>query len=142
MNPDPNTPNPPPAPKKGPNWLIILPCGCLSLIGLVVVAVCALVFGVFGAMKSSPVYAESLAKAQASPLVQEALGTPIKDTFVVTGSVSTENGVEKADLTYPISGPKGAASVHAAATKEGGSWVYTEMSVTPEGKEPINLLEE
>lgn len=146
MNPDPNVAYPPPTKKKGPNWFIILPCGCLSIIGLVVVGVAVVFMGVFGALKGSDAYKESLAKAQASPQVKELIGEPIKDTFAVAGSVSTENGVDKADLVYPITGPKGAGTVTVSGSRQGGTaWNYTQMQVvvTVDGKETtINLLEE
>lgn len=146
MNPDPNVAYPPPTKKKGPNWFIILPCGCLSIIGLIVVGVAVVFMGVFGALKGSDAYKESLAKAQASPQIKELLGEPIKDTFVVGGSVSTENGAEKVELVYPITGPKGAGAVTVSGEKPaGGTWTYTQMQVvvTADGKDTtVNLLEE
>jgi hypothetical protein len=105
--------------------------------------VAVLFLGVFGAMKNSEAYKESLAKAQASPALQEAIGTPIKDTFFVAGSVATENGKDTAELAYAVTGPKGGAAVTVSGVKEsGGSWVYSKMEAIVDGKEPINLLAE
>lgn len=149
MNPDPASapvpPTPPPLgatpPKKGPNWFIILPCGCATLIGLFALAGVALVFFVFGAMKSTDAYKLAVEKAKASSQVQEALGTPIAEGLVPSGSVNIDNGVGSAKLDIPISGPKGAGTIHVDATKpSGGEWNYSVLSVeTPSGT--INLLE-
>ena len=43
---------------------------------------------VFSAMKSTDVYKEALARAKADPAVIEALGSPIKDGFPVSGNTN------------------------------------------------------
>lgn len=96
---------------------------------------------VFSAMKSSDAYKEALQRAQTNPAVIEALGTPIKDGMFVSGNTKVENGVGEADLSIPITGPKGSGTIYAVATKSGGNWTYTKLEVEIKGRsERIDLL--
>ncbi|QDT16300.1 cytochrome c oxidase assembly factor Coa1 family protein [Alienimonas californiensis] len=124
------------------NWLWAAPVGCLTPLVLCGGCLFAVVGGAFGALKSSPPYAESLAAAQADADVQEALGAPIEPAFLVQGSFNNTNGNSDADLTYEISGPNGSGTVHVVGTAApGGDWEYSEMSVQIPGEPAIDLLE-
>jgi hypothetical protein len=52
------------------------------MVVLFVAFIAGIVLLVFGAMKSSDVYKDALAKAKTEPAVTEALGSPIKDGFL------------------------------------------------------------
>jgi hypothetical protein len=124
------------------NWKWAVPVGCL-----LPVVVCggffALIFtAVFGAIKSSDAYTEALARAKASPEVQAALGTPIEPGFFVSGSIKINNNTGNADLSIPVSGPKGSATIRAVATRAGGPWQYSVLEVLPDGGGRIDLLEQ
>lgn len=123
------------------NWKWFVPTGCMTMI-LLAIGFFALIFVlVFSAMKSSDAYKEALQRAQTNPAVIEALGTPIKDGMFVSGNTKVENGVGEADLSIPITGPKGSGTIYAVATKSGGNWTYTKLEVEIKGRsERIDLL--
>jgi hypothetical protein len=136
------TPPPPaaqPAKKSGCMKWALIGCGSLLVLGAIFCVIIVVV--VFGAMKKSDVYQEALKRAQNDPAVIAALGTPIEAGLMVTGSVNVDSSGGHATLDFPISGPKGKATVHAVGTKSGGEkWDYTELTVTPANGSKINLL--
>jgi hypothetical protein len=129
---DPIPPQPQPLPQPGwwsRNWKWFVPVGCLSFIALIVGFVLCIVVFVFGIMKSSDVYKTALSRAQASPEVQAALGTPIKDGLVVSGNTKADGASGTADLSIPISGPKGSGTIYVIAEKKAGRWNYSTLEV-------------
>ncbi len=136
----PMTPAPPPPPKQSTG------CGKLALIGCTIafllgaVAVVAVVFGIFGAIKKSDVYSEARNRAVADPRVVAALGTPIKTGLLVSGSLQIKNNSGTADLGFSISGPKGEAHVDAVATRGAERWTFTTLTVKPSGQPAIDVL--
>jgi hypothetical protein len=85
---------------------------------------------VFGVMKSSEPYKNGLERAQNSPEVQAALGTPIEAGTVVTGKINGTNDGGSADIQFSIEGPKdeGTVVVKGSAVP-GQGWQYSEMKV-------------
>lgn len=83
-------------------------------------------------MKSSDAYKQAVARAKSDSRVVEAIGQPIKEGMFVSGNTNVEGGSGKSDLTIPIHGPKGAAKIHAVATKSGGQWEYSNLTVEVE----------
>ncbi len=139
------TPPPPPAmppvPAKGGSgskWVLFGCGGCLGLVALGVVFIAVIFFFVFGALKNTDVYQTALKRAQSSSEVQAALGTPVEAGFMMSGSVSVNNGQGTADITIPISGPKGNADVVAKATSQPGqTWQYTVLEVHVTGSDQV-----
>ena len=84
-----------------------MPVGCLTVVLLFTVFVGSMLVIVFSAMKSTDVYKEALARANADPAVIEALGSPIKDGFLVSGNTNVNGASGESNLAIPISGPKG-----------------------------------
>lgn len=114
----------------GKKWVFWGCGGCLGLLILAGIFVGVLVVFVFGVIKESDVYQTAFKRAQASSEVQAAIGVPIEEGFMVTGSVKTVNGNGTADINFPISGPKGEATVSAQGTSQpGGPWVYSVIQV-------------
>jgi hypothetical protein len=128
-----------PPPKKGGcwKWGII---GCLGLLVLGVIGIGVILAIVFGAIKSSDVYRGARDAAQRDPRVIEAIGSPVKAGFWVSGNVKVDTGGGQADIEFPISGAKGRGRVHAVATRSAGAWHYTELTATPANGPPIDLL--
>jgi len=120
-------------------WLAI-GCGFTIVGGVAFVVV--LLATVFGMMRNSIPYQEAMQRARSSPRVEARLGKPIDAAFYVTGNIQTQDrGSGSADLSIPISGPKGKASVHVVSLKTGGVWNYSEMTVTiGKSGEVIDLL--
>ena len=115
------------------NWKWVVPSGCLTVILLFVGFFAVIFFGVFGILKSTEVYKTSLAAAQNSAEVQEALGTPVEAGLFMSGSINTNGGSGDADISIPISGPNGKGTVYAIATKSAGTWSYSTLEVQVEG---------
>ena len=125
-------------------------CGLIGLLVgggcLVVLLACggffAVIFvAVFGAIKSSEPYTDAVAKAKASPAVEEALGNPIEPGYFVTGNIETSGSSGKADMAIPISGPKGEGTLYVVAKKSDGAWMFETLAVEVSGGgDRINLL--
>jgi len=124
------------------NWKWFLPIGCLGAIIVVAGFVAIILYIVFGIIKYSDVYKDSLAQAQANPAVMEALGAPIEERFFVFGNIQVSGPSGEADLAIPISGPKGSGTIYAVATKSAGKWGFTTLEVAIKGSEDrIDLLD-
>ena len=87
------------------NWKWFVPLGCFTVVLLFIVFVGSILVIVFSAMKSTAVYKEALARANADPAVIEALGSPIKDGFLVLGNTNVNGASGESNLAIPISGP-------------------------------------
>jgi hypothetical protein len=98
---------------------------------------------VFGVIKSSDAYKMALAKAKADPRVMTALGSPIDDGFFVWGNTNVSGTSGQADLTIPISGPKGKGTVYFVASKFAGEWTFSKLMVEiADTKQRIDLVED
>ena len=97
--------------------------------GAFVVFVGSILVIVFSAMKSTAVYKEALARANADPAVIEALGSPIKDGFLVSGNTNVNGASGESNLAIPISGPKSKGTIYVSANKLLGQWNYSGLVV-------------
>ena len=71
----------------------------------------------------------------------EPVGTPIEEGMFLSGNTNVDGSSGSADLTIPISGPKGKAKVYAVATKRAGRWAYSTLEAEIDGRdERIDLL--
>jgi len=111
----------------------IIGCGCTALILVVVAVIGVIVFGVFGLLKKSQPYADSIAAVKANPAAVEALGEPIKPSFMVSGSINFENGDGTAEMRIPVSGPKAEGSIQVEGTKDGSGWTYPVWELRVDG---------
>ena len=111
------------------NWKWLVPLLCLA-----VVAGAAGFFALIeGFIRSSDAYTGAVARARSAPAVVDALGTPIKEGFLVTGNVNISGPSGRADLAIPLSGPKGEATVYVAARKSLGAWHFVGLVVEIKG---------
>lgn len=112
------------------NWKWFVPTGCcLTPLVLGGAFVAFLVLVVFGALKHSDAYKIAVARAKADSRVAAALGTPISEGWYLSGKTNVNGGSGDADLTIPISGPKGKGTIYAVATKSAGEWTYSKLVV-------------
>src|SRR6267143_465342 len=131
MNPD-TPPVTTPPPRKGwwgRNWKWFVPSGCLTILLLAAGFGFLIVTIVFGAMKSSDAYKAALSKTKADPRVVSALGSPITDGFYVLGKTNVSGTSGQADMTVPISGPKGKGTIYFVASKFAGQWTFSKLMV-------------
>ena len=135
-----SAPGPMPNQRKswlGRNWLWLL--GALVVCGFGFVAL--IIFVVVGAIRGSDVAKEAFARAQSNALVMQRLGAPISEGWFVGGSINVSTTSGDADLSVPISGPKGKGTVYVTAQKAAGTWTYSLMQAAIEGSgERIDLL--
>jgi hypothetical protein len=147
------TPTPPPGPSyQAPpmpprqeagssskqTWKWVVGIGCLSII--VLVALCGTV-GYFGYSKVSKAVSTIVAaeqRATSNPDVQSRLGAPIMAGAPTMSKGSTLSGTggtnTSFDVTLPITGPKGSATLHVVAKVVNGKTSYSTMEVTfPDG---------
>jgi hypothetical protein len=111
------------------NWKWFVPTGCLTIVVLFVAFVGSIVVIVFSAIKSTDPYKDAFAKAKMHPAVIEALGSPIKEGFFVSGNTNVNGASGEANLSIPISGPKGKGTIYAKAEKSLGRWSYSDLVV-------------
>ncbi len=124
------------------NWKWFVPVGCLGTIILVAGFVVVIMFIVFGFMKSSDVYKEAVANTKANSSVVEVLGSPIEEGLFVSGNINVSGTSGRADLSIPISGPNGKATVFVVANREAGNWNFSTLVVEfKESGTQISLLE-
>jgi hypothetical protein len=120
------------------NWKWLVPLLCLAAL------MCIGGFVVFfeSLMKSSDAYSGALARAKSSPDVIAAIGTPIKDGFFVSGTISENNSWGSAYLVFPITRPKGSANVYVSASKSSDKWHFDNLVVqVDKSRMQIDLLE-
>jgi hypothetical protein len=111
------------------NWKWVVPAGCLAVLLLFIAFVGSMVMIVFSAIKSTDLYKDPLARAKTHPAVIEALGSPIRDGFLVSGNTNVNAASGEGNLSIPISGPKGKGTIYVAATKLLGRWNYSGLVV-------------
>jgi hypothetical protein len=119
-----------------------VPLGCFSIAVLFVVFIASVVLIVFSAMKSTDVYKDALTRARAHPAVADALGSPITEGFLVSGNTNVNGASGEANLSIPISGPKGNGTIYVSATKSLGRWNYSGLVLeVAKTHQRINLLQ-
>ena len=126
----------------GRNWKWAAPAGCLTLLLLVGGFIAAIFFFVFTMMKSTEAFQHSLDTARKDPEVIAALGEPIREGWFVTGNTEESGPSGQAQLSIPLSGPKGGGTLYVEARKSAGEWRYATMVVEVEGTgNRIDLLD-
>ena len=99
----------------------------------------ALIFGVFGMIKSSDAYELMFEQASSDPRVIAALGEPVEDGLLVSGSINIENSSGNADLEFDLTGPNGEGKVYGKAVKQRDRWSVTSLWFVHEDDE-LDLL--
>lgn len=127
----------------GRNWLWVVPVGgCLAVILLLVFGVGAAVFGVTKLLKNSEPYEYAVKQATANEALITIIGEPIETDGMMQGSLNYSNGKGSADITIPLKGPNGKASVSVKGENADEEWIYEELYITiKETGEQINLLD-
>ena len=124
---------------RHPMWKI--PLGCLTLFLLLAVFFAVLFTVIMTSFRSSDVYKQAMARASASPEVRAEIGKPILAARLISGHLNVSGSTGSADLSIPISGPRGKGVIRAVASKSEGVWHFTVLQVNVEGHaESIDLL--
>ena len=116
--------------------------GCLGMLGLLALFIFMIVMFAFGVIKSSEAYKTAVEAAKSNPAVIEALGTPIEEGMFISGKTEATDASGSAELSIPISGPKGKAKIYVTGAKSAGEWRYSTLIVEIEKTgERINLTD-
>lgn len=115
-------------------WVVL----AAVLAGLLLFAafIAAILFVVVGATRSSEVYQTAVSRAQSHPDVIAWLGQPVEPGLFASGSIEVNNRSGEADMSIPISGPRGTASISVVATKRAGVWYYEILQVQGHSSDP------
>lgn len=118
-------------------WGLFSCGGCLFIGGGAV----AIFLGfIFLMLRSNDAYREAKRRATTDQRVITVLGSPVRSSLLVSGSINTKGSTGDADLRFSISGPKGKAAVHAVATREQDTWTFQTLVVHPARGPDIDLL--
>jgi hypothetical protein len=128
--------------KKRRIWpWVVIPVGCLTVMLVCCGGFMMLGFGVMAALKTSEPYQTGLKRAQASAEVKEAIGEPVSPTMIVQGKVDLQNDTGSADISFPVTGPKGTAEVRVIASRAGGAWTYDSINVSLPNGDNVDLTD-
>lgn len=124
--------------ERNAGWKI--PLGLLTLLFLVAVFVVVLMTIIVSSFRNSDVYQQAMAKVVENQQVRELIGEPIKAAWLISGQMNVAGSTGHANLSIPISGPRGKGLIRAVADKS-GIWRFTYLQVSVDGRaENIDLL--
>ena len=106
-----------------------MPIGCLVPVLCIAGFVLVIFYFVMGVVKESDAYKKALARAQENPAVIEAIGSPISQTGIVSGNSHVNGATGEANLSIPLRGPKGKATLYVEAKKSTDIWYFQTMVV-------------
>jgi hypothetical protein len=136
---------PPPLPQSKPpgwwtrHWKWAVPVCAITAVGIMAGFAFLIFTTIFGFMKSSEPFKVAMSRANASPQVTAALGTPVESGMMMSGNISTSESTGSvstghATFAIPISGPKGKANLHVEADKSAAKWTYKILEVEIPGQ--------
>ena len=125
----------------GRNWKWAVPLGALVLFFLFASFIGGIFLLVEVSFQHSDSYTQALARARTDPRVAARIGGPLKVGWLASGSINTSGPSGDADISIPISGPKGKGTLYVVAKKSAGLWTFKTLQVEVEGEsERIDLL--
>jgi hypothetical protein len=116
------------------------------IIGVAVIVVlaglgAAIVYMAFSMMSNSGPAQLAFDTASRSPALAQRLGAPLKKGRMVSGNISVSGPSGQAELSMPISGPKGEGTLYLQAHKQADLWQLDMLQFGPKDTdERIDLL--
>lgn len=120
------------------NWKWAVPVGgCVTviIIGIVIIAAGAYTFAT--KMKTASGSDAALIAAQSNQELIAILGEPIESDGFGNINISIKNSVKTSNVTVPIKGPNGEATIHIISQGEGDDRVYEVYNVTIDGSNQV-----
>lgn len=129
------------------NWKWFVPVVCLGAFVVCIGCIVLLVVVIRGAsseiIKATDVCQMAMTQLRANAQAVEALGTPIEIGAGAGGSYEATGPSGSADLSIPVSGPKGSGTLYVVANKSAGIWRFELLELAVEGvADRIDLLAE
>lgn len=124
------------------NWGWAVGGCCLGCLVIPVLLVALFGVGIFTFIRSAGPTDEALALVRANPEAVEALGEPLDTGWWIMGRVDVSGDSGEADLTVPVSGPRGEGKLRIEARRRDGEWEFERLDLDVEGRAgpPIDLL--
>lgn len=91
-------------------------------------------FSLDTALNNSDAKKLMISEAEANPLVIEKLGAPITAGKVQAGSIELNGSAGEAELTIPLTGPKGMGTIHSEAVRRDEKWKLLQLQFTVDEK--------
>jgi hypothetical protein len=101
--------------------------GAVAVASIIILFIVPLFVAVETMMESSGAYKLAMRTAQASPCVVQSLGSPIKSGWAMSGSIEESGDDGSANLSIPISGPRGKGDIEVEAKKIAGIWTINSL---------------
>ena len=114
--------------------------GKLAIVGIVVLGF-AFVIGLEAMIRTSEPSKIAIERAISSREIKIRLGDPVKAGLFVSGSIETSGPSGHADLSIPLSGPKGKGTLYVVAQEKAGIWNFETLeAAVPGDATRIDLL--
>lgn len=125
------------------NWKWFVPLsGCFLLLIFMVVLAGGLFFGISSVMDDSDAYKEGIKRISGDDYVVSILGAPIEKDGVTKGAIKYHNGIKSVNLSVPIKGPNGKATLRVVGEAINDLWEYSKIEVSIEAQDTIvNVLQ-
>jgi hypothetical protein len=112
-------------------------------LGIAVGFAAVLMVVLFVILGDSDVSRMAIAAAESNPIVRERLGEPVQRGFFTSGTIEISGSSGHADLSIPVSGPRGKATIYAVAKKSAGLWKFESLDIAfHQTSERMTLLNE
>jgi hypothetical protein len=111
------------------NWYWAIPGGCLGCLGVVLGSCGLLVGGLFSVVRGSEPFEEAMQRSRANPAIVQALGEPIRNGWSFRGNFEFSDSKREVDMSLPISGPRGDATIRVIGRQRNGVWEYEVFEV-------------
>jgi hypothetical protein len=118
--------------ERHPGWKI--PLGFLILILLIVVFGGVVMTIITTSFHSSDVYKQAMIRATSDPQVRAQFGEPLQAAWLISGELHVSGSTGNANLSIPVSGPRGGGVIRAVAFKSAGAWRFTYLQVNVAGQ--------
>jgi Cytochrome oxidase complex assembly protein 1 len=117
-------------------WVLV-PLAILVSLAAFVGFIALIVWAVIGFMRGSDAYQQGLSRARANPAVLSSLGTPVEPGWLVLGNVELHDNSGNSDISFPVTGPSGSATIHVVGTESSGVWTYSKVDITLDGSHQV-----
>jgi len=114
----------------------------IAAVAALVAFLAAILYWVFTIMGNSDPARLAFDTASASPVVIGRLGTPLKKGLLVSGRIEVTGPAGSAEISIPISGPRGEGALYVSARKTAGLWQLDLLQFGPkDSEERFDLLQ-